>query len=107
MHLMGFVRDIAARIGSHVRHYLKSAINNTLAYGIGSKTVEALLKPTSSVPTKNAFIERLGNNFELHQMFVVDFMHEFELGVWKNIFTHLIRLLHVQPMGYELVADLN
>lgn len=26
-------------------------------------------------------------------MLVVDFMHEFELGVWKAIFTHLIRIL--------------
>ena len=25
---------------------------------------------------------------------VVDLMHEFELGVWKTLFTHLIRVLH-------------
>jgi hypothetical protein len=27
-------------------------------------------------------------------MLVVDFMHEFELGVWKALFIHLIRMLH-------------
>ena len=27
-------------------------------------------------------------------MFVVDLMHEFELGVWKALFTHLLRMLH-------------
>jgi hypothetical protein len=25
---------------------------------------------------------------------VVDLLHEFELGVWKAIFTHLLRMLH-------------
>jgi hypothetical protein len=27
-------------------------------------------------------------------MFVVDLMHEFELGVWKAVFTHLMRILY-------------
>jgi beta-lactamase regulating signal transducer with metallopeptidase domain len=27
-------------------------------------------------------------------MLVVDLMHEFELGVWKNLFIHLLRILH-------------
>jgi len=27
-------------------------------------------------------------------MMVVDLMHEFELGVWKALLTHLIRILH-------------
>ena len=27
-------------------------------------------------------------------MLVVDLLHEFELGVWKTLFTHLIRLLY-------------
>jgi hypothetical protein len=38
-------------------------------------------------------------------MLVVDLMHEFELGVWKNIFTHLIRILYaVNP---ALVIELD
>jgi hypothetical protein len=28
-------------------------------------------------------------------MMVVDLLHEFELGVWKALLTHLIRILHV------------
>lgn len=40
-------------------------------------------------------------------MLVVDFMHEFELGVWKALFTHLIRLLHAQPNGVALVVELD
>ena len=27
-------------------------------------------------------------------MLVVDLLHEFELGVWKALFTHLIRVLY-------------
>lgn len=26
-------------------------------------------------------------------MLVVDLLHEFELGVWKAVFTHLLRIL--------------
>ena len=28
-------------------------------------------------------------------------MHEFELGVWKTLFTHLIRLLHAAGGGSD------
>jgi hypothetical protein len=40
-------------------------------------------------------------------MLVVDFMHECELGTWKVLFTHLLRLLHTLPRGNELVATLD
>jgi hypothetical protein len=40
-------------------------------------------------------------------MLVVDFMHEFELGVWKNLFTHLIRILYAAAPGGRLVAILD
>jgi len=43
---------------------------------------------------QNAFSTRLGPGFNVYSMLVVDFMHEVELGVWKSLFTHLIRLLH-------------
>jgi len=38
-------------------------------------------------------------------MFVVDLLHEFELGVWKAIFTHLLRLLYAQ--GGNGIQKLN
>lgn len=38
-------------------------------------------------------------------MFVPDLMHEFELGVWKSIFTHLMRILQVA--GNDQVQELN
>jgi hypothetical protein len=40
-------------------------------------------------------------------MLVVDFMHEFELGVWKTLFKHLIRILHAAASGGKLVAELD
>jgi hypothetical protein len=40
-------------------------------------------------------------------MLVVDLLHEFELGVWKALFTHLIRILHAAAPHGDLVADLD
>jgi hypothetical protein len=34
---------------------------------------------------------------EMFPILVVDLLHEFELGVWKAVFTHLIRVLHAIP----------
>ena len=36
---------------------------------------------------------------------VVDLMHEFELGVWKTLFTHLIRILHAASERPGALAD--
>lgn len=38
-------------------------------------------------------------------MLVVDLMHEIELGVWKALFTHLIRMLYT--LGDAHVDELN
>ncbi len=38
-------------------------------------------------------------------MFVPDLMHEFELGVWKAVFIHLLRILHVY--GNDTIPILN
>lgn len=38
-------------------------------------------------------------------MFVVDLLHEFELGVWKALFIHLIRIL--EAAGTGLVDELD
>ncbi|KJA12927.1 hypothetical protein HYPSUDRAFT_209987 [Hypholoma sublateritium FD-334 SS-4] len=44
--------------------------------------------------TGNAFSEQLSSlGFNLFTIFLVDFMHEFELGVWKKVFIHLLRIL--------------
>ncbi|KAG2347757.1 hypothetical protein BDR05DRAFT_875704 [Suillus weaverae] len=40
-------------------------------------------------------------------MVVMDFMHECELGTWKALFTHLVRILYALPGGDLLVATLD
>ncbi|TFK33056.1 hypothetical protein BDQ12DRAFT_700924 [Crucibulum laeve] len=110
--LMGLVQDICSRV-SNVRKYLfdKVVIAHWWIYtngrGIKSVNVEALLKETSAVPTINAFVNRLGTEFELSRMMVPDFMHEFELGVWKALFTHLIRVLYAACPNGHLVTELD
>ncbi|KAF7292248.1 hypothetical protein MIND_01252200 [Mycena indigotica] len=112
IHIMGFVRDIKSRM-SNARQYLFDKVKSArdfiynLGLSITSDKVEDLLKETSSVPTINAFLDRLGQDFDLHRMLVVDFMHEFELGVWKNFFIHLIRLLYALPDGVNKVSELD
>ena len=43
--------------------------------------------------------------FQLYLMFVVDFLHEIELGVWKAVFSHCIRLLYAHDPN--AVHELN
>ena len=38
-------------------------------------------------------------------MFTVDLLHEVELGVWKSLLTHLVRILH--GCGADIVAKFN
>jgi hypothetical protein len=45
--------------------------------------------------------------FETYPMFVVDFMHEFELGVWKSTFIHILRVLNAAAPAGKLLGDLN
>ncbi|KAF9532139.1 hypothetical protein CPB83DRAFT_832803 [Crepidotus variabilis] len=86
---MGKLNDLKYR-AQNPRTYLKSLVSRareiiyTQGAKIGGAAVDRLLRATSSVPTTNAFVDRL-DNFDVHQMLVVDFMHEFELGVYRRI----------------------
>ena len=55
---------------------------------------------------QSAFSTRLARfGFNLYPMLVVDLMHEFEQGVWKNLFTHLIRILHASDPALVIEMD--
>ncbi|KAI0666052.1 hypothetical protein C8Q78DRAFT_985227 [Trametes maxima] len=70
------------------------------------KGIEAVLGPTSTSPNQSAFSRRLAVfGFDIYQALVPDVMHEFELGVWKSIMTHLVRILTV--VGASSVNELN
>jgi len=40
-------------------------------------------------------------------MLVVDLLHKFDLGVWKALFTHLIRILYAVAPNGSLVTELD
>jgi len=45
--------------------------------------------------SQNAFSDVLSSaGQDYHEIFVVDLLHEFEIGVWKSVLTHLIRMLY-------------
>jgi hypothetical protein len=55
---------------------------------------------------QNAFSHRLRLlGFDIFEALTVDFMHEFELGVWKSVFTHILRLL--EATSSKSVAEFN
>jgi len=40
-------------------------------------------------------------------MLMVDVMHEFELGIWKALFSHIICILYAAAPGGRLVSLLD
>jgi len=55
---------------------------------------------------QNAFSEKLSPlEFNMFPMLVVDLLHEFEIGVWKAVFIHLLRLL--DSLNKKLKHDLD
>jgi hypothetical protein len=57
---------------------------------------------------QNTFGEKLGSfGFNPFVMLVVDLLHEFELGIWKSIFTQLIRILYAAAPAGRLVTELD
>ena len=132
IHYLGMSRDmkergILTRVDNRVRqNKIQSARSHIYgsALGVTSTAVENLLKDQSLVPAsvsfvfslppkrdhsvKNAFSDRLAClGFNLFCMLVVDLMHEFELGVWKALFIHLLRILSAAQVGDTLVNELD
>ncbi|EMD39733.1 hypothetical protein CERSUDRAFT_92226 [Gelatoporia subvermispora B] len=77
-----------------------------LGYSLTSQRLARLLDSKSLLPIESAFSRVLSpTGFNHYQMLVPDLMHEFELGVWKAVFTHLIRVLYAA--GGDRVQELN
>ncbi|KIJ32462.1 hypothetical protein M422DRAFT_265630 [Sphaerobolus stellatus SS14] len=76
---------------------------------VNGNIVDGLLKAESLTATKNTFSKVLtSQGFNFFKMLAVDLLHEIELGVWKALFTHLIRMLHaVATKGENVVDELN
>ncbi|OJT15888.1 hypothetical protein TRAPUB_1049, partial [Trametes pubescens] len=68
--------------------------------------MKRMLDPLSITPTRNAFSIRLRQyGFNFYSLYVPDLLHEFELGVWKSVFTHLLRILYAA--GGDAIQELN
>jgi hypothetical protein len=52
------------------------------------------------------FSTKLGpHGFDFYSLFVPDLLHEFDLGVWKAVFTYLIWVLYAA--GGDAIQALN
>ncbi|KAI0308839.1 hypothetical protein OF83DRAFT_1072926 [Amylostereum chailletii] len=71
---------------------------------VNSARIDVVLGGKGLLP--NVFATCLGpSGFNHYRMLTNDLLHEFELGVWKNTFIHLLRLLFA--MGGTRVNELN
>ncbi|KAG1901203.1 uncharacterized protein F5891DRAFT_1187899 [Suillus fuscotomentosus] len=96
---LGLLSDMRSRISS-LRVYVATNVIRAREFiyqggnTVDGKKVEETLGGGSWAPILNKFVERLGAlGLDTFQMLVVDLMHECELGTWKALFTHLIRIL--------------
>ncbi|KIJ58305.1 hypothetical protein HYDPIDRAFT_141613 [Hydnomerulius pinastri MD-312] len=110
---VGFLRDVRLRFGS-LRAYAVDIVKRARDFiykkgkPVDGAAVKRLLNPGSLVPTMNAFAKRLGEyGFNHFPMLVVDIMHECELGTWKSLFIHLIRILYSLSPAGQLVAEVD
>ncbi|PPQ89051.1 hypothetical protein CVT25_006542, partial [Psilocybe cyanescens] len=102
-------RENLARQDTHARQFDIEVVRKLMfekGINISSVKIDRILGPTSSVPTRNAFSKRLhAHGFNFYNLFVPDLLHEFELGVWKAIFIHLLRILYAY--GHDTIQTLN
>ncbi|RXW13303.1 hypothetical protein EST38_g12551 [Candolleomyces aberdarensis] len=74
---------------------------------IRTRRFKRLLEPHSLTASRSAFSTRLVDdpNFNVYDILAPDLLHEFEIGVFKAFFTHLIRVLHT--LEKDAVSVLN
>ncbi|KAG2737471.1 hypothetical protein P692DRAFT_201842935 [Suillus brevipes Sb2] len=114
LHKMGMKLDMKNRVThKHLDNFQQQRSveeARTLIFKLGvpvsGSHVKAILNKASYVPICSAFSERLAKHgFNMFDMFLVNQLHEFELGAWKAKFTHLLRILHAA--GGNAIQDLN
>ncbi|TRM67223.1 hypothetical protein BD626DRAFT_627628 [Schizophyllum amplum] len=111
---LGMIRDMRRRERTRrvdtVRHQarVKSARKLIFESGraVNGEPVDDALRNDGSTPISNAFSEKLFPlGFDHFKMHPVDMLHDFEVGEWKAIFAHLVRMLY--SMKGDLVQELN
>ncbi|KAI0754052.1 hypothetical protein C8Q80DRAFT_1225985 [Daedaleopsis nitida] len=92
--------DVVHRITLARRWIFEEGLPLTSVY------LDRLLGDLSLTPTRSAMSMRLREHgFNFYSLFVPDFLHEFELGVWKSIFTHFMRILYAA--GGDRIQEFN
>ncbi|KAF7293837.1 hypothetical protein HMN09_01179600 [Mycena chlorophos] len=112
-HELGTIRDANRRVKNarHPTHKYLSMVSRARYFiyrakaAVKGKPVERLMQPESWVPTENAFLKIEPFTWDIYRMLAPDLMHEFELGVWKGTFVHLLRILHAH--GGDPITILN
>ncbi|KAJ3556338.1 hypothetical protein NM688_g2089 [Phlebia brevispora] len=73
---------------------------------VNGARVKGLLNDRSLLPHRSAFSLRLASfGFNVYAMFAPDVLHEFELGVWRTLFIHILRVLN--GIDKKLLAELD
>ncbi|KAH6901821.1 hypothetical protein BKA70DRAFT_1435826 [Coprinopsis sp. MPI-PUGE-AT-0042] len=98
---MGTAEDIEFRINNprlddeENRAMISRALKKVEdGYAITGDLVDIHIKSRSLLTVKNAFSSNLAPfGYDIFQSLVVDPLHEFEIGVWKGLYIHLLRLL--------------
>ncbi|TEB40253.1 hypothetical protein FA13DRAFT_1572898, partial [Coprinellus micaceus] len=82
-----------------------------LGYAVDNKNhIESKLQPHGLVPVETAFSKNLSElDFDVLAALAVDILHEFEIGVWKRLYMHLLRLLDAfsGQRNISLAAELD
>jgi hypothetical protein len=125
-------RTLGIRKDNHERQQVIDDCRNIIRTGMAIDTdrIKTLLSSTSMTPvtvsdplihsdsprrrcsiifgSKNAFSRLSHLRFDIFAALTVDLMHEFELGVWKSLFTHLLRLLDASSSRSQTpIAELD
>ncbi|KAH9918886.1 uncharacterized protein BXZ73DRAFT_52743 [Epithele typhae] len=103
IYLLGTKRDMARRekeprtYSEHLIWWIETVRRWVFKDGIdpeSSRVNNSPLNNHSSTSTRSAFSTRLAEfGFDVYRILVPDLLHEFELGVWKSTFIHLLRIL--------------
>ncbi|KIK14700.1 hypothetical protein PISMIDRAFT_17112 [Pisolithus microcarpus 441] len=107
---LGLLSDLATRT-ANIRQYFCNRViaARDAIYKLGAPikgaALEQFLKGMLLVPTLNSFAEILGPlGWNIFAMFTVNLLHEFELGVFKSVFRHLLRLLYaINPEAINIL----
>ncbi|KAG2012178.1 ubiquitin and ribosomal protein S27a [Coprinopsis cinerea AmutBmut pab1-1] len=115
-HNMGLQEDMVFReenprvYGEEAQAAVRQARERIFDDGVAAygTVVGGILNSHGLLPVENAFSVKLGRlGFDICSALVVDLLHEFEIGVWKDLFMHLVRILESLKPSSKLVHTLD